>query len=415
MSRYGPSSIDAKKPKWVYHWRDTQRNILESFPIAPSKEWFQNTFGMYRWHLIRAGYADGIIDADFVTDLYCDWRDTAEFYMLEGLDADDNIVMHAFLKAAKRGNDIYKSKINQKFSFFDKLPNREFFKSWGRKTSPMLFITLTVDPKKYTLNEAWYFISQEFNRFETLLRQKYGYFVKFRVWESHESGYPHVHIIYYFHTHSFELWEDLVIPEDGSDPKQYYRVHKSIHDSINNMWSMGSNIDIQGVQDTLGALNEVKKYVTKTIWSDKADKTNAMLTLFNKQSYHISLKDPYKQIMPSDLVVSDLYLGAMANVWASQDFIGSIWGVDWYLRIYDELYLKNENLAEPGLNALVSETMYNYNIEFPEIVKWRFVGFVLGVDLACLFPKNKDDWVFVVKDPPPDLYAFVTIRDPFYL
>lgn len=421
MSRYGPNTYEGADR---YPWRNPQHNLSELYPVSISNDWFQNDYGMYRWHLIRIAYEDGVIDEDYVTDLFRDWRDTPEFFGLEGRDIDDFPTGdYAFVKASKRGNDLYKDRVKRKFDFFDKLPNREFFKDWGRKTTPMLFVTLTVDPKRYTLQEAWFHISHEFNRFETLLRQKYGYFVKLRVWEVHKSGYPHVHVVYYFNRHDFEVWEDLVYPEDGSDPKLYHRVHKSVEGSIRNMWSMGTNINIQGVQDTLGALSEVKKYVTKNIWSKKADKTNAMLTLFRKQSYYISLKDPYNQPHPKDIADIDdfferdkathMYLGAMVNVWASQDFIGSVWGVDWYLWLYDELHAKNETLAEPGLNSLVSETLHSYNIDRPEIHRWVFMGFILGADLHSIYPKFEDDWAFVVKDPPSELFACINFPEVY--
>jgi len=438
MSSYGPRSASVIER---YPWDVKQKNLRDKYPIEVevSKDWFKNAYGMYRWHLIRSAYDRDVIGEDFVTDLYQDWRDTTEFFKIDG----ENILgeyagVSAFVKAAKRGNDVYKDRIRKKFSFFDELPPIDFFDdSWGHKTTPMLFITLTIDQKRYSIKEAYDVISQEFNRFETLLRQKFGNFVHFRVWEAHESGYPHVHVIYYFLKRSFEVWEHWNDPGDESGIKQTWRVSNKVRDSIKQMWSMGWNLDIQGVRDTLGAFSEVKKYVTKSIWSSKANKTNAMLTLFRKQSYHISSKNPFTQPFPAtqsfpeslidDTPATDIsmkqvlerdmlknqYLGSMVNVWASYDFIGAIWGVDWYLRFYDALRLKNETLVEPGLSALVTETMHNYNIEFPEIVSWRFVGFVLGSDLEPIFGDLAKSWCFVVKDPPPEVDLCVNLSDVY--
>mgnify|MGYP001229395295 CR=1 FL=1 len=415
MSRMDPvySHVDP-----IYQWRKRQRDLSESYPVTPNNEWFQNEYGMYRWHLIRAGYWDGIINEDVVTDLFIDWRDTPEYFMLDGEDIEGNVVISAFVKASKRGNDVYKDKVNHKFGFFDRLEPIEFFDDSDKhRSTPMLFVTLTVDPKLYSLKEAWSFIGEELNRFETLLRQKYGKFVKFRVWESHESGYPHSHIVYYFHKTTFKLWEHWSSAEDRS-----FRLIDKDRDSIKRMWSMG-NLDIQGIQDTIGAFNEVKKYVTKVIWSDKGDKTNAMLTLFHKQSYRISLCDPFNQPLPPDIVnesdllkrdqLSRLYLSNNVEKWAKKDFIGSVWGVNTYIDFYKRLHEQNETLVEPGLSALVAQTMSNYNIEIPEIVKWRFVGFILGADLFSFLPQNVDKWVFGIKDPPPELYACVNIPEVY--
>jgi len=415
MSRYGPQVADVAP---AYPWQGAQRALNDPWPFEPCDEWFMNGYGMYRWHLIRTAYHEGIIDEEFVTKLSVKWRDLTEFMMIDGFTAEDEYSGYsAFVKCSKRGNDVYKKRVRDKFKFFDQLPNVVFFnEEWGRKTSPMLFVTLTVDPSRYTLKEAWESISQEFNRFETLLKQKYGHFVKFRVWESHKNGYPHIHVCYYFLNHWFMLFEHWSEADSASEPKRTWRCSNKVRESIKKMWSMGWNVDIQGVQDTLKAMSEVQKYVTKSIWSEKADKTNAMLTLFRKQSYHISLCDPYNQPLPPEIAAKGFmerdeavreYLGAMANVWASKDFIGAVWGVDWYLQFYYDLMLKHETLAEPGLSALVNETLHNYNNEVPEITSWRFRGIALGVDLERFYPQIRDEWTFLVKDPPPDVSAVV--------
>ena len=310
-----------------------------------------------------------------------------------------------------------KNRVKSKFSFFDTLPPISFFEDEDEiKKTPILFITTTVDPKRYSIKAAWLDISAELHRFETLLRQKYGSFAKFRVWESHASGYPHSHIVYVFHNEPFTVWEHF-----DKEGNRSFRIPNKDRDAIKHMWRMG-NIDIQGVQDTLGALSEVQKYVTKNIWSDKADKTNAMLTLFRKQSYWISSFNPLNQLLPKRISeIKDLwerhkqtnyYVELRLAEWAKKDFIGSIWGPDVYLEFYEWLNEKGmENLDEPGASALVKETMRNCNIEIPEIVRWEFVGFILGADLFSFFPQNNDEWAFGVKDPPFELYACVNFPE----
>jgi len=420
MSRYDPSPNE--KPPVLFEWRKIQKCVDDSFPIQPCPEWFQNKFGMYRWYMIRAAYDDGIIDEDYVTELSVDWRDTSEYFMLEGIDSDDQSVIDIFVKAAKRGNDVYKAKVSRKFAFLDRLPPIHFFnEDWGHKYTSMLFVTYTVDTKKINLRDAWHAIGREYNETETKLRQHFGHFVKLRVWEAHESGYPHIHVVYFFNKQSFEVFETFE-EREGFEPKRVWRIANKHNQFFKKAWSLGSNVDVRGVSDTHGAFSEVKKYVTKTIWSKKADKTNALLTLFRKQSYGISTCNPYEQKIPDDIKQLDpisrhyalnTYIAATANFWASKDFIGSVWGVDQYLKFYWDLTLRNETLAEPGLSALVKETMSNYNIEFPEIVKWVFVGFVAGDDLERFFPKCTEKWTIGVKDPPSDLWCYVNIPEVY--
>jgi hypothetical protein len=389
-------------------WDRSQRDLTESYPITPSSDWFKNDYGSIRWWKIRSAYFGGTINESFVTELYKEWRDTPEYFMINGINGSGSCVVSAFVKACKRGNDVYLSMINRKFGFIDGLPNIDFFTDdQTNKYTPMLFVTLTVATEKHDLNMAWVSIGEYLNRFETLLRQKYGKFVKFRVWESHVSGYPHCHVVYYFLDHAFKVWEHF--DEEGN---QTFRLADKHRKAISNMWVMG-NVDLQGVQDTLGAFKEVKKYITKQIWNAKGDQTNAMCTLFRKQSYYLSQFDYKKHVLKkvhnkSLTNVNDIssYISKHIDRWAKRDFIGAIWGVGTYMNVYNAL---NEGVGEPRLNALVKQTMCNYNILEPEIVKWEYVGFILGSDLKRFFPKLNDDWVFVVKDPPFDLFCFVNI------
>jgi len=416
MSKYGSPTVTILEP--IYSWRKSQKDIFQNYPIHLSTDDFLNSYGFYRWHIIRSAYWDGVIDEGFVTDLYCKWRDTSEYFMLDGYDATGDKQLSAFVKASKRGNDVYKALLKKKFKFFDELPPVEFFNDADEnKCTSVLFVTLTVDPKKYDLKLAWSIIADELNRFETLLRQKFGTFAKFRVWESHESGYPHSHIVYSFTSKKgiFKVWDHY-----DKDNNLSWRLIDKDRDAIKHMWSMG-NIDVQGVQDTLGALSEVQKYVTKTIWSTKADKTNAMLTLFHKQSYWISTFNPLEQPIPESIqqikqpfkrmAAVSRYLTTNLKKWAKKDLIGSIWGSQIYLQFYKKL--GNETLAEPGCSALVKRLMCNYNIDFPEIVEWRLVGFILGSDIYSFYPKNKNLWSFGVKDPPPELYACINFPDVY--
>lgn len=393
----------------VNAWDRSQRLINEPYPITPTVDWFKNGYGSIRWWRIRSAYYANCIDENFVTSLYCEWRDTPEYFMLNGIDINSNVVLSAFVKACKRGNDIYINHINRKFGFIDSLEPKHFFTDdLENKYTPMIFVTLTIATKKYSLVDAWNINSHEFNIFETKLRQKYGKFVKFRVWEAHESGYPHCHVVYYFLDRKFKVWEYF-----DKDNKRSFRLADKHRKSISNMWSMG-NVDIKGVQDTLGAFKEIKKYITKHIWSSKGDKTNAMLSLFNKQSYYVSQFNYRKHI--SDKIhsgalktVDDIsrYIALNIAKWAKRDFIGAIWGVGTYMHVYREL---DEGMAEPAFNALVKQTMCNYNKKFVEIVKWEFVGFILGEYLVPFVKDFDGDWVCMVMDPPIDLMCLVNIQ-----
>lgn len=385
------SNMSRTKP-----WNRSQQQ-LDFFELTD--EFFENNQGCIRWDNIRTAYFNGFIDIDRVVDLSLKWRDQTEYLWLDGFDSGNMYVRSCFVKAAKRGNDVYKHRLNKKFSFLDKLDPIYFFGDWdSKKYTPMLFITLTIDPKRFPIDIAWKSISKHLHCFETKLRQKYGKNVKFRVFESHKSGFPHCHVVYYFSDAWFSVFKY----------KDKYRIINKHKKAITKMWDMG-NVDIQAVQDTHGAFNEVKKYITKTIFSDKGNLTNAMMCLHQKQMYCLSKCDPLKkqrlyckQHNITEWREQEKILHLKLKEWSKHDFIGAIWGS----QIYFEFYMRCGGLAEPRATALVNGTLHNCNILFPQIVKWRFVGCVLWSDLYQFMPEINDDWV-IIADPPPELEAYL--------
>ena len=376
--------------------------------IDITDDFFLNNQGCYRWNKIRAAYFNEFINVDRVVDLYKKWKDQTEYLWLDGLNINGEYVASLFVKASKRGNDVYRSRLKKKFDFLESLDPIYFFGDWGSKNTPMLFITPTVDAKRYSLDEAWEKISNELHMFETKLRQQYGSFIKFRVWEAHESGYPHCHVVYYFHDkwfHVFEHWTKKKNKQGELVSKLTYRVANKHKNKISSFWSMG-NVDVQGVQDTHGAFSEVKKYITKNIWSSKGDLTNAMICLHRKQSYGISLCDPYQALERyyqkhniTDWKEQERLRPGLFEKFRKKDFIGSIWGMKIYQWFYNEA---NVNLAEPGFTDLVKDSVHNCNKQFPEIVDFRFRGCVAYADMLQFMPDLSDDWV-IIADPPPEM------------
>jgi DNA-directed RNA polymerase subunit RPC12/RpoP len=443
----------------------------------------QNKLGCIRWKIIRYFYETGCLTESQVKDLYVKWRDTDERLWMDAYDDSYNYLGVVFMKAAKRGNDVFKDRVSDKFSFLDGLQPKEFFNpgSFERKKSPMLFVTLTVDTKWHSLKEAWNVISHELHVFETKLRQKYGKFVKLAVKESHKSGYPHMHVVYYFPHRTFEVFEhyslkyrcnscgkrfkfsgswdkakhvkckhcgskDVVLKQS----KRTWRIPKKDNDTIGHMWNMGY-VDVQAVQDTLGAFSEVVKYVTKEIWTDKGTLTNAMLCLFNKKAYYISNCHPYQlpphrenarycikcgaqftdqfidqhpkahyakcpsckrqtQIVdfPPSLKNLDTYdqicieyQKQHIHEFCKKDFVGAIWGIDAYKRLYK---YRAKGLNEPDFDDLVTEFMQDCNINNSKIAFLMFRGVVRHDHIKQFMPDLSDEYI-IKADPPPEMRA----------
>jgi len=300
-------------------------------------DYFKNDKGFIRWSLIREAYHNRILDVDDVVSLYRNWRDQSEYFLMDGFDVWGTYHLSAYGKCSKRGNDVYKHRVNEKFEVLDRLPSLNFSEVFPDNRTPMLFVTLTVDTKLYSLDEAWKNISDELHSFETKLRQEYGDFVKFRVWESHKSGYPHSHIAYYFKKRLF-----ITFPHKRKkDGVIVHRIPTKHRDKINSFWGMSHNVngvDVQAVVSTSGAMSEIKKYVTKSIFNEKGDKTNAMLCLYRKQQYAIS-----------------------------KDFVEVIWG--------DRSQgVKTDSLKNDSFSLLVKDTVHNCNKEYSEVCDFRYSG-----------------------------------------
>lgn len=411
LSRYAPKPLDlslrwkhdrrerAKRP-----WDPSYQKKLNCIELAD--DFFKNSHGCYRWQHIRQAYFNDFIDIERVVELSNKWKNQTEYLWLEVINknfpVDSNVVGNLFVKCAKRGNDVYKNRLKERFNFLEDLdPIYYFLDSDKKKFTPMLFVTLTVDPKRYDINSAWSFIANELHVFETKLRQKYGSFVKFRVWESHESGYPHCHVVYFF----IDKWFKAIPHVRKGDKKLIYIIPTVHKNSISGFWSMG-NVDVQGVQDTHGAFSEVKKYITKNIWSDKGNLTNAMISLYRKQMYSLSRCNPFKKRLwhyskhgITDWREQERVFMSNLPKWSQKDFIGAIWGT----QIFYQFYKERRTLAEPKTTALVRDFLHNCN---NEDLEFRYVGCVASMDLATFAPNCSEDWV-IIADPPPEFRYLV--------
>ena len=186
------------------------------------------------------------------------------------------------VKCAKRGNDVYRSRVKRRFIGLRRYSeNIVFFnpKDRGKKTTRALWITLTYDTKRCLYGEAWENIGVEFNRFMSYLRRKFGKISSCRVFESFENGHPHLHCIIIFKEHSFSVFRDS---------KGQFRIREK--EVIAQGWH--SNVDVKAMNSVAGGLSYLKKYLLKGIDVEKADskglKTLALCWLYRKRAFSVS-------------------------------------------------------------------------------------------------------------------------------
>lgn len=199
-------------------------------------------------------------------ELFSYWRDFSEFMVMkkEFVGFGDPKPTEYFAeKCSKRGNDVYQRRIKTRFDWLSReMPDKKFFgikdfqvkkKVW----TSLLWITLTYDPSRGDLIFAWETLGEDFNRFVTAMRRRYGRISYFRVWESFESGYPHVHAVMFFEEAKFEVkpyWSE-------DENKLTFRVEEK--DEIAELWH--SFVDIQAISSLSNVFTYLKKHQEKII------------------------------------------------------------------------------------------------------------------------------------------------------
>ena len=187
------------------------------------------------------------------------------------------------VKCSKRGNDVYRSRVKNRFvGLSHKAEKLEFFNPKDRnneKTTCALWTTLTYDTKLRSYNEAWEQIGIEFNNFMAFVRSNFGKVSCCRVFESFENGYPHIHCILLFQEYNFSVFRDA---------KGQFRVHGK--EIIAEGWH--SNVDIKAMSSLAGGFSYLKKYLLKGIDFEKADskglKTLALCWVYRKRAFAVS-------------------------------------------------------------------------------------------------------------------------------
>lgn len=320
-----------------------------------------NAYGMIRLNKVRDScFANAPLDFPEIVNIYRKWRDTSEHIIL-AFRSEFEMDLYGYntwseqnylcIKAAKKGNDVYKYLLKQKWKQVDMLPDIEFFREGhSTKKTSMLSITLTYNTNRCPIEAAWLTHSEEFHLFLAKLRQKYGDFEFIRVWEAHDNYYPHCHVVIAFKEHSFPVWV-----QRNKDGSIRYRVSDEASKTIGSFWHSFS--DISAVSNTQKALTHLSKYLTKDLMSEKGDKTNAMTWFFRRQSYAISRG----------------FFGLIHRSFAKID------------------------LSEPETGDLIKPLMANRNYFFE----------LMGIFPTSALKFDDTEWYHVMKKPPPDVILLV--------
>jgi len=226
-----------------------------------------------------------------IVERYFEWVNVVTYMILSRWNGSENEVF--VVKCAKRGNDVYRSRVSRRFAgLCSRAEDLVFFnpKDRGAKKTRALWVTLTNDTKRCSFGGAWRNVGIEFNRFMAYVRKKFGNVSCCRVFESFENGYPHIHCILLFESTWFSVFRDR---------KGQFRVHSK--KVIARGWH--SNVDVKAMHSLAGGFSYQKKYLLKNIDAEKADskalKTLALCWAYRKRAFSVSGR--FRQLL-SDLI-----------------------------------------------------------------------------------------------------------------
>ena len=111
---------------------------------------------------------------------YVEWRDYNEYIVVQ--KQSDNIRIEGEIeketiavKCSKRGNDVYWWRVWKRIEKLYNLKEQTLFDLHSNiKLSNVLFVTLTYDIKRSTINEAWATEGEDFNKWIRNLWKKFG-------------------------------------------------------------------------------------------------------------------------------------------------------------------------------------------------------------------------------------------------
>jgi hypothetical protein len=220
-----------------------------------------------------------------IVDRYWKWVSEVKYMILNRINLRTFKSDVFAIKCSKRGNDVYRHRVYRRFKELSSLAEKTvFFNPKDRelnKKTRALFITLTYDPKLCGWDKAWKTLGNEYNRFMSHVRKKFGGVSCFRVFEAYESGYPHIHCILLFEEEEFKVFRDK---------KGQFRIKEK--GVIAEGWR--SHTDAKAMSSLGRGLSYLKKYLLKSIEAKNKDsktlKTLALGWLFNKRAFSVSGK-----------------------------------------------------------------------------------------------------------------------------
>jgi len=225
-------------------------------------------------------------------DLFEAWRDESEYMVFKH---ESEKPLYVAVKCSKRGNDVYASRVERRFSWLKKtIEDQRFFEAKDFTTekvvkSRLLWVTLTWNTRLFSRRQAWKTeVSECWNRFISAVRRRYGKVSVLRSFEATKQGFPHVHAVLWFEEAEFTVFPHF----NEKEGRMSFRISEKAE--FESLWH--SFVDIEALSSLKKMAHYVLKYQMKVNEGREEEaesrrygsKTLAFMWLFRKRSYAVS-------------------------------------------------------------------------------------------------------------------------------
>jgi hypothetical protein len=235
-------------------------------------------------------------DLDTVILHYQAWKALPFIVVVSGWNESTSDYDYAWFRSPKRGDWRYARRVERRFDLFsESIPEVKFFPYGvhGHIETSCLLLTLTYD-RSFGCENAWRSIGKDVNLLLSDLRRKYSskeskcHIKTVHVWESHEDGFPHVHLVALFSNHVFGGFSHSVVKGSRKGKLDYLIDEVKVFEGY---WKRGF-VKVLAMSSVQSGFKYLKKYLTKSVLVSDLDsktvKTSACCWLFRKRSYGIS-------------------------------------------------------------------------------------------------------------------------------